>query len=77
MVELAKRNLGTVLQTRVGVEQELEDGVLKFIPLIDTRLPPRKLLLLSRSEKEMSDASSALGRLLEQAVVQLGQPKGN
>jgi DNA-binding transcriptional LysR family regulator len=77
MVELAKRNLGTVLQTRVGVEQELEDGVLLFIPLMDTRLPPRKLLLLSRSEKEMSDASSALGRLLEQAVVQLGQPKGN
>ncbi len=68
MVDLAKRNLGTVLQTRVGVEQELAEGTLKFVPLVDSRLPPRKLMLLSRSEKEMSDAASALGKLLEQAI---------
>ncbi|MCM2400607.1 LysR family transcriptional regulator [Rhizobium sp. S153] len=68
MVDLAKRNLGTVLQTRVGVEQELGEGTLKFVPLVDSRLPPRKLMLLSRSEKEMSDAASALGKLLEQAI---------
>lgn len=72
MVDMAKRNFGTVLQTRVGVEQELADGVLKFIPLRDSRLPARKLMLLSRSEKEMSDAASAMGRLLQQAVERLG-----
>ncbi|MFM2278485.1 MAG: hypothetical protein RLZZ444_716, partial [Pseudomonadota bacterium] len=40
-------------------------------PLRDARLAPRKLMLLSRSEKEMSDAASAMGRLLEQAVDRL------
>ncbi|BCH61182.1 transcriptional regulator [Agrobacterium vitis] len=73
MVELARRNLGLVLQTRVGVEQELAEGSLVFVPLSDSRLPNRKLLLLSRSAKEMSDAASALGRLLEQSVEQLAQ----
>jgi DNA-binding transcriptional LysR family regulator len=76
MVELALRDLGLVLQTRVGVEQELAQGLLVFVPLTDTRLPNRKLMLLSRSTKEMSDAASALGRLLEQSVEQLTQASG-
>lgn len=73
MVDLAKRNLGTVLQTRVGIEQEILDGTLTFIPLRDPKLSPRKLMLLSRSEKEMSDAASALGKLLSQAIERLGE----
>ena len=73
MVDLAKRNLGTVLQTRVGIEQEILDGSLTFIPLRDPKLSPRKLMLLSRSEKEMSDAASALGKLLSQAIERLGE----
>ncbi|MBO9123938.1 MULTISPECIES: LysR family transcriptional regulator [unclassified Rhizobium] len=73
MVDLAKRNLGTVLQTRVGIEQEIADGTLTFIPLRDPKLSPRKLMLLSRSEKEMSDAASALGKLLSQAIERLGE----
>jgi DNA-binding transcriptional LysR family regulator len=68
MVDLAKRNLGTVLQTRVGIEQEIADGTLKFVPLRDAKINPRKLMLLSRSEKEMSDAASALGKLLAQSI---------
>lgn len=76
MVDLAKRDLGTVLQTRVGIEQELADGVLHFVPLRDGRLPPRKLMLLSRSEKETSDASSALGHLLEQSIIRLNEQSG-
>ncbi|WP_429932560.1 LysR family transcriptional regulator [Agrobacterium vitis] len=76
MVELARRNLGLVLQTRVGVEQELAEGSLVFVPLSDSRLPNRKLMLLSRSAKEMSDAASALGRLLEKSVEQLAQAAG-
>lgn len=73
MVELARRGLGAVLQTRVGIEQEIADGTLTFVPVRDHRLPPRKLVLLSRSEKEMSDAASALGRLLQESIDPLGQ----
>lgn len=77
MVDLAKRNLGTVLQTRVGIEQEIAEGTLKFVPLRDNRLPLRKLMLLSRAEKEVSDAASALGRLLENVIDRLGaEPDG-
>jgi DNA-binding transcriptional LysR family regulator len=73
MVDLAKRNLGTVLQTRVGIEQEIADGALKFVPLRDAKLNPRKLMLLSRSEKEMSDAASALGKLLAHSIERSGE----
>jgi len=76
MVDLAKRDLGTVLQTRVGIEQELAEGTLAFVPLRDARLPPRKLMLLSRSEKEMPDAASALGRLLMDTIERLRSETG-
>jgi DNA-binding transcriptional LysR family regulator len=73
MVDLAKRDLGTVLQTRVGIEQEIADGTLKFVPLRDAKINPRKLMLLSRSEKEMSDAASAFGKLLAQSIERSGE----
>lgn len=68
MVALARRNLGTVLQTQIGVEEEIRDGTLIFVPLRDPKVPTRKLMLLSRSEREMSDAAAALGRLLAQSI---------
>ena len=73
MIDLAKRNLGTVLQTRVGIEEEIATGALRFVPLRDPRLSPRKLMLLSRSEKEMSDAALALGKLLIGLIERLRQ----
>ena len=72
MIEMAKRGLGTVLQTRVGIEQEIADGSLVFVPLRDSKFNPRKLMLLSRSEKEMPDAASALGKLLAQMIEPIG-----
>jgi DNA-binding transcriptional LysR family regulator len=71
MVEMAKWNLGTALQTRVGIEQELADGTLIFVPLRDPAVSQRRLMLLSRSEKEMSGAASAFGTLLAQAIEKL------
>ncbi|CZT37474.1 LysR family transcriptional regulator [Rhizobium sp. 9140] len=64
MTDLAKRDLGLVLQTRVGIEQDIAESTLGFVPLRDPKLSLRKLMLLSRTEKEMSPASSALGRVL-------------
>jgi len=68
MVEMANMNLGTVLQTRVGIEREIAEGTLRFVPLRDPNINPRRLLLLARSEKEMSDAASAFGALLAGAI---------
>lgn len=72
MVDLAKRDLGLAMQTRVGVEQEIAQGALRFVPLRDPKISPRKLMLLSRSSKDMSDAAAALGKLLADAVERLG-----
>ncbi|CAN7374396.1 LysR family transcriptional regulator [Rhizobium sp. LjRoot30] len=72
MIEMAKRGLGAVLQTRVGIEQEINDGSLIFVPLRDSKFNPRKLMLLSRSEKEMPDAASALGKLMAQIIERIG-----
>ncbi|PKU25469.1 LysR family transcriptional regulator [Telmatospirillum siberiense] len=71
MVDMAKMNLGTVLQTRVGIENEIAEGSLTFIPLRDPKISPRRLMLLARSEKEMSDAASAFAALLAQAIERL------
>lgn len=68
MVELARLNLGIALQTRIGVEKELADGSLIFVPLRDAKLPPRRLMLLTRTEREMSEAASAFAALLARAI---------
>jgi DNA-binding transcriptional LysR family regulator len=68
---MAKWKLGTALQTRVGIEQELADGTLIFVPLRDPMLTQRRLMLLSRSEREMSGAASAFVTLLAQAIEKL------
>jgi len=68
MIDMAKQGLGTVLQTRVGIEQEVADGRLIFVPLRDPKINPRRLMLLSRSAKEMSDAATAFGGLLAQGI---------
>ena len=73
MVDLAKRGLGTVLQTRIGIEQEIAAGTLAFVPLRDGKLNPRKLTLLSRSEKELSEAAAALADLLARSVERAGE----
>ncbi len=73
MIELAKLNLGTVLQTRIGVEKEIADGTLIFVPLRDPKVPPRRLMLLTRAEREMSDAASAFAMQLARTVERLSQ----
>ena len=50
MIDLAKRDLGTVLQTRVGIEQEIADGTLTFVPLRDRQ-----------DQSAQADAAVALG----------------
>jgi DNA-binding transcriptional LysR family regulator len=72
MVDLANMNLGIVLQTRVGIEREIADGTLVFVPLRDPKIGLRRLMLLARSEKEMPDAASAFGALLAREIERLG-----
>jgi DNA-binding transcriptional LysR family regulator len=68
MIDMANMDLGIVLQTRVGIECEIANGTLIFVPLRDPKISPRRLMLLARPEKEMSDAALAFGALLAEAV---------
>jgi len=72
MIDLARRGLGTILQTRIGAEQELARGDLVFIPLSDARLKPRRLHLIARPKAEMSEAASALGNMMAASLERLG-----
>jgi DNA-binding transcriptional LysR family regulator len=71
MIEMADMDLGTVLQTRVGIEREIANGTFTFIPLRDPKINPRRLMLLARPQKEMSDAALAFGGLLAEAIEDL------
>lgn len=72
MIDLAHRNLGIALQTRIGIERELAEGSLIFTPFRDPKIQPRRLMLLSRTEREMSEAASALATLIAKALEALG-----
>lgn len=74
MIELATRGLGTILQTRLGVDRETARGDLVFIPLADARLVPRRLHLLARPKTEISAAASALADAFAKSIDRLGPP---
>ena len=71
MIDLARRGLGNIMQTRVGVEREVRSGELIFIPLRDPKLQPRRLMLMSRAKAEISDAASAFATSISQRFEQL------
>lgn len=75
MADLAARGHGIAFQTRVGVERELRDGRLVFVPVKDPRLKPRLLLLFARSKAHLAAAPQALAKLLAQALEAL-EPAG-
>ena len=68
MVDLACRGLGIALQTRIGVERELGDGRLAFVPIRDPRLKPRRLTLVTRGKGDTSEAATALAAQLSVAM---------
>ncbi|WP_375465492.1 LysR family transcriptional regulator [uncultured Methylobacterium sp.] len=72
MVALALCGAGIALQTRLGVEREIADGRLTFVPLSDPKLRPRRLVLLARGRDRISEAGAGLAGMLARAVEGLG-----
>jgi DNA-binding transcriptional LysR family regulator len=71
MIDLARCGCGIIMQTRVGVEREVENGELLFIPLSDPKLQMRRLMLMSRAKAEISEAASAFATSLTQRFERL------
>ncbi|RAI36117.1 LysR family transcriptional regulator [Rhodoplanes roseus] len=68
MSDLAVRGHGVTFQTRVGVERELAEGALVFVPLADPGLKPRKLMLVTRAKAHLPAGPAVLATLLTEAV---------
>lgn len=68
MSDLALRGHGVTFQTRVGVERELADGGLVFVPLADRQLAPRRLILVARGKAHLPAGPAVLANLLTAAV---------
>lgn len=62
---------GVTFQTRVGVERELQEGHLVFVPLNDPSLRPRKLMLIARSKAHLAAGAAALAAMLSEAIQRL------
>lgn len=70
---LASTGQGVTFQTRVGVEDELHDGQLVFLPLVDKELRPRQLSLMAPLQGQLSDAPASLAALLSQTIGELDE----
>ncbi|MCA0044944.1 LysR family transcriptional regulator [Celeribacter litoreus] len=68
MIDLATRGLGTILQTKIGVQAEIARGQLVFIPLSDPGIGLRRLTLVSRPKGEVSEAAQALADSLAAVI---------
>lgn len=73
MVDLCMKGQGIIVQTALGVQAEINDGALIFIPLSEARLQKRRLSLVCRSKRETSDAAGALSDALALAIEQLNK----
>jgi DNA-binding transcriptional LysR family regulator len=71
MTELTLHGCGIAFQTRVGVEKELAERQLVFLPLRDSRLRPRKLVLMERSHARLSHANVALKDMIVRGLDRL------
>jgi DNA-binding transcriptional LysR family regulator len=68
MIDLALQGSALALQTRMGVGREIAAGALVFVPVQDSKLRPRKLVLISRSKTDISDAAARLSMMLASGI---------
>ena len=71
MVALASSGAGISIQARLGVEAEIADKRLVFVPLVASTLRPRRLVLLARNRDRLTEAGGALASMLARAVGEL------
>lgn len=65
MAALARRGRCIAFQTRIGIEQEIAEGTLVFVPLANRRIPPDRLTIVHRPGR---GAGPAAGVFLSLAV---------
>lgn len=73
LIDFTLNGDGVTFQTRLGVERELEQGRLAFVPLLDRSLKPRRLTLIAAGRGHLPEAPASLAVSLAQAVASLDE----
>jgi DNA-binding transcriptional LysR family regulator len=71
IVAATRHGAGVAFQTPVGIERELRDGTLIFVPLVDRRLRPPLLSVLISNRRPPSFAASLVAEAVRAGVAEL------
>jgi DNA-binding transcriptional LysR family regulator len=71
IVAATRHGAGVAFQTPVGIERELRDGTLVFVPLVDRRLRPPLLSVLISNRRPPSFAASLVAEAVRAGVAEL------
>ena len=71
MVGMAVRGAGVAFQTPVGIERELRDGLVRFVPILEPRLAPERLTVLVPARPQPSAIASLAAEAIRAAVAEL------
>jgi DNA-binding transcriptional LysR family regulator len=74
IVSAARLGAGIAFQTPVGIEQELRDGSLKFVPVVEARHSPPILSVLVAARRPLSLAASLVAEAARVGVAELLRP---
>jgi DNA-binding transcriptional LysR family regulator len=71
MIGMAQRGAGIAFQTPLGIERELQEGSLVFVPVIEPEMKPQQLTVLVSARRPPSPTASLAAELIRAGVAEL------
>jgi DNA-binding transcriptional LysR family regulator len=71
MIAMAQRGSGIAFQTPLGIERELKEGSLLFVPMIEPGLKAQQLTVLVPSKRQPSPTASLAAEAIRAGVAEL------
>jgi len=76
VIGMAQFGAGIAIRTTVGIERELRDGSLVFVPLREPGLKPRELTVLTKTGAELSAAAELFMQTTSDGLAALARSSG-
>jgi DNA-binding transcriptional LysR family regulator len=70
-IALAKLGAGAAFQTTLGLERELREGTLAFVPLVDPKLEPSNLTIITSALRPQSAAAIMMAEAFRASAAKL------
>jgi molybdate transport repressor ModE-like protein len=71
MIGMAQRGYGIAFQTPLGIERELRESSLVFVPVLEPGLKPQQLTVLVSARRQLSPPASLAAEAIRAGVAQL------